>query len=139
MDHKFEECLKKRLIVFTGKIKSDKPEIKLAEFFLEEAYDLIELNKKEFVIIALYNAVFHSARAILFHKQYREKSHYCLQIFLAEKTNLGKESIELFDILRGKRIEVQYGRERITIEENLDELYNKVEKFIEKAKKEIDF
>jgi uncharacterized protein (UPF0332 family) len=135
MKNKLNECIKNNQIKFTGKIKDPTQELNQANFFLDEAFDLIELNKKEMSIIALYNSAFHCARSILFNDGYDEHSHYCLQIYLIEKTNLKNEYIELFDILRGQRTQVQYATEKIKIEENLDELYNKVEDFIEETKK----
>lgn len=135
--NKIEECIKNNQLKYTGKIKDPFQEINQASFFLNEAFDLIELNKREMSIIALYNSAFHCARAILFNDGFDEHNHYCLQIYLIEKTKLKNEFIELFDILRGQRTQVQYASEKIRIDENLDELYNKVEEFIEITKETI--
>lgn len=74
-----KDCFEKGLL---KKINKNKilalQEINQAEFFLNEAFDLIELKKKEMAIIALYNSVFHSARALLFLDGVKEKSHYCM-------------------------------------------------------------
>lgn len=89
--------------------------------------------------IALYNAVFHAARALLYRDGVKEKSHYCLQKYLEEKYEkqklLAAEDVSLFDVLRGIRQEVQYNVTRIKFEEDLNELYDKTEQFIEKIKK----
>lgn len=138
--NELEECFEKGLL---KKIQKNKgfalQDIKQAEFFLNEAYDLIHIKKKEMSAIALYNAVFHAARAILFKDGIKEKSHYCLQKYLEQNYEkqklLDSNDISLFDILRGIRQEVQYNVTRIKLEENLNELYNKTEEFIEKTKK----
>ena len=109
-----------------------------AEFFLNESFDLINLQKKEMAAIAMYNAAFHAARALLYLDGIKEKSHYCLQKYLEEKFSkrgmLNSEELSLFDLLRGMRQEVQYNVAKVKFEENLNELYDKTEKFIEKAK-----
>lgn len=117
-------------------------DLKQAEFFLSEALDLIGLKKKEMASIALYNAVFHAARSLLFKDGIKERSHYCIQKYLEhnyEKTGLlsGQETA-LFDILRGIRQEVQYGVVKIRFEEDLGELCDKTEKLIQKIQKIIN-
>lgn len=113
-------------------------DLKQAEFFLNEAYDLINLKKKEMALIALYNAVFHAGRAILFNDGFGERSHYCLEKYL-EENYLGKgfeaRDLSLFDILRETRQEVQYDTVRVEIEHDLNELFEGAEQFIQKNKK----
>ena len=113
-------------------------DLEQAEFFLNESFDLINLKKEEMAAIAMYNAAFHAARALLYLHGVKEKSHYCIQKYLEEKFSkkgmLSSEDLSLFDLLRGLRQEVQYNVARVKFEENLSELYDKTEKFIEKAK-----
>lgn len=88
--------------------------------------------------IALYNSVFHAARALLYKDGVREKSHYCLQKYIEQEygktKKLSSEELSLFDLLRGLRQEVQYNVTRVKIDEDLDELYNKAEGFVERVK-----
>jgi uncharacterized protein (UPF0332 family) len=136
--NEINECFEKGLLKRTiPKSRDSQKDIKQAEHFLEEAYDLIELDKKEFVMIALYNSAFHAGRAILHKNGIKEKSHYCLQKYLETKKSL-TEYIDLFDKLRTKRNKIQYDLDRTIIYEDLDELYNTTEEFIEKIKKEIE-
>jgi len=138
--NELNECFSKGLLKKTiPKSRDSKRDILQAEHFLEEADDLIDLGKKEFGMIAMYNSIFHAGRAILNLDGIKEKSHHCLQKYLEEKKIFNKEEIELFDILRVKRHQIQYDLEKIIINENLEELYNQVEAFIEKVKKEIDY
>ncbi len=62
-----DECFKRGLLKRTIKSSSlAMQDIKQAEFFLNEALDLINLKKREMGSIALYNAAFHAARALLY-------------------------------------------------------------------------
>lgn len=135
-----EECFQKGLLKKTEKNKAFAlQDLKRAEFFLKEASELAELGKKEMTLMALYNAVFHAARSLLFKDGVKERSHYCLQKYLEEeyeKTSLlASEDLALFELLRGSRNEVQYGLSTTGIEENLFELCNKTRKFVAKAEK----
>jgi len=135
-----EDCFEKGLLKKTEKNKRIAlQDISQAEFFLNEAFDLINLKKKEMAAIALYNSVFHAGRALLFLDGIKEKSHYCMQKYLekisADKKILSSEELSLFDLLRGIRQEVQYNINKVSFEENFNELYNKSEDFTEKIKK----
>ena len=135
-----ESCFEKGLLKKTEKNRRIAlQDVNQAEFFLNEAFDLINLNKKEMTAIALYNSVFHSARALLYLNGIKEKSHYCMQKYLeeisSEKKILSSEELSLFDLLRGIRQEVQYNAVKIRFEEDFNELYNKSEDFLEKIKK----
>lgn len=136
VDNCFEKGLLKKGIKSRELALQD---IAQAEFFLNESFDLINLQKREMAAIAMYNAAFHAARALLYLDGIKEKSHYCLQKYLEEKFGkkgiLSPEELSLFDLLRGIRQEVQYNVTRVEFEENLNELCDKTEKFIEHVKK----
>jgi len=134
-----DDCFEKGLL--KKGIKSKRfalQDLTQAEFFLNESFDLINIKKEEMAAIAMYNAAFHAARALLYLHGVKEKSHYCLQKYLEEKFGkkgmLSSEDLSLFDLLRGLRQEVQYNVTRVKFEENLSGLYDKTEKFIEKVK-----
>jgi uncharacterized protein (UPF0332 family) len=135
----FEECIKRGLIR-KSRIKKSlvNDSLKQADFFLEEASSQIDSNHREMGLLALYNAMFHATRAILYAEGYKESSHYCLQQYLASKisneTNFSIEDVQLFDKLRGIKKEVQYDFSKAYIEEKIDTLYNETEEFIEKIK-----
>jgi len=132
----FAKGLLKKITPDAALAQSD---IAQAEFFLSEALDLIELPKNEMAFLALYNAVFHAGRALLYLDGIKEKSHHCLQKYLEEKyckhQQLHASDIALFDVLRGIRQEVQYGVAKIKFEENPGELADKTEHFIQKTKR----
>lgn len=87
----FNECLKR------GKIKEFpkaqalfSKEIDTAKTDLETALDSIKRKNYKWATIQAYYSMFHSARALIFSRGYREKSHYCLIVaikvlFVSEK------------------------------------------------------
>lgn len=136
---KVEECFEQGLLKkIKPNLKYSEQSIKQAEHFLDEADKLIENKINDMAFIALYNASFHAARALLFKDGVKERSHYCVNKYIEEKYQ-EKELITLrqsiiLDSLREKRNSIQYSLEQSEIEENLEEIYNEVEGIIEKVK-----
>lgn len=79
----FKEALQKRriLLFLKGKELATK-ELKAAKDDLKEAHDRFNNKKYKYATITAYYSAFHSARALLYHKGYREKSHYYLIVAL---------------------------------------------------------
>ncbi|MGD9345447.1 MAG: HEPN domain-containing protein [Candidatus Aminicenantes bacterium] len=75
----FEECLKKRKIIPFPRAKSFvKKELKAAKDDLAEAQDRLRNDRYKYATINSYYSIFHAARALLYSKGYRERSHHCL-------------------------------------------------------------
>jgi len=137
--NRVEECFEQGLL---KKIKPNtrfaEQSIRQAEHFLEEAGELIEKGIKDMAFIALYNASFHAARAILFKDGVKERSHYCVSKYIeekyAEKEIITMRQAVILDSLREKRNDVQYSLEPTETKEDLDEIYNEVEAFVERVK-----
>lgn len=53
-------------------------ELSTAKSDLKDAKESLEIKKYKWATIQGYYSMFHSARALLFEKGYREKSHYAL-------------------------------------------------------------
>jgi uncharacterized protein (UPF0332 family) len=53
-----------------------------AEEDLAEARDRFVHEKTKYATINAYCAIFHAARALIYSKGYRERSHYCLAVAL---------------------------------------------------------
>ena len=107
----FEDCVKKGLIkrdpTVVERIGNS---LEIAERFLKSAKRNFELEDYEMVEIAAYNSAFHSMRALLFAKGYKERSHYCLAIAVREMYRNEQKILELintFDRLRISRHNVQ--------------------------------
>lgn len=94
--------------------------LKQAELFLSDAGDLIKIGKERMATIALYNAFFHTARALLFKDGIKERSHFCLARYLEEKyvhkKLLTAKFLNYLDTLRDARHETQYSLDVAEIE-----------------------
>ncbi len=81
----FKSCLK------NGKIKKfsrgknlTKKELKLAKDDLKTAQKSFTDKNYRWCIIQVYYSMFHSARSLLYFKNYKEHSHYCLILAIRE-------------------------------------------------------
>ncbi len=117
----FEECLKRGLIKRDlGATERVRSSLRVAERFLESAKRNFEIEDYEMVEIAAYNSAFHSMRALLFAKGYKERSHHCLAVGVRElykKDQKLLNYVNIFDKLRISRHSVQYGGALVSKEE----------------------
>lgn len=75
----FEDCLKRRKIVrFPSANKLAGKELDIARTDLATSRQSLKQKNHKWATIQAYYTMFHAARALLYHKGYREKSHYCL-------------------------------------------------------------
>ena len=133
-----KDCLSK------GLLKKDKSAIErveksleIAERFLSSAKKNIEIEELEMSEIASYNSIFHSARSLLFKKEYIERSHICVIFALKEfyKTNTKLlDLLNTFDKIRISRHNIQYGGILIDLEE-AKFVYEFAKKFLKETKK----
>jgi uncharacterized protein (UPF0332 family) len=112
-------------------------DIRQATFFLEEASDLIELEKNVMAALALYNAYFHCARALLFYDGIKERSHYCVARYIeqeyVQKKLIDVRFLNAFDVAMNIRHTAQYSTETVEIEEDLSELHATCVAFVEEV------
>jgi len=79
MQTKFEQCLERgKIISFSRGKKLARKELKSALEDLKSAEKSLGLENYKWSTIQSYYSMFHSARALLYAKNYREKSHFCL-------------------------------------------------------------
>jgi len=83
MNLEFQKALeKKRISLFSkGKALTTK-ELEAAKDDLNEAKDRLKNKKYKYATITAYYSMFHAARALIYSKGYREKSHYYLLVAL---------------------------------------------------------
>lgn len=141
---KLKECFEKGLLKKTAKQQDlAVKDVKQSEFFLKEADELLEINKKVMAAIALYNAYFHCARALLFKDGVKERSHYCIARYVEEEyvkaKKLNIKFLNGFETMMSIRHNAQYSTEEIEIEEDIEELYNLCEEFITAVGKLLKF
>jgi len=128
-----KECFEKGLLRKTNPQPDlAKKDVKQSEFFLKEAEELLEINKKQIAALSLYNAFFHAARALLFKDGIKERSHYCIARYLENHYELGKH-IDIFETIMGIRHNVQYSTEKVEIEEDLSSFCEMCREFIKKV------
>ena len=83
MSDEFQKAIeKKRILRFTQGKQQVKKELKEAESDLSEARNRFDNQKYKYSTITGYYSMFHSARALIYSKGYREKSHYYLLVAL---------------------------------------------------------
>lgn len=111
--NEFEECLKKRKIKkFPRIVEKIEVELKAAKDDLVSGNKMFKQGEFKFATIAGYYSLFHSARALLYSKGFRERSHYCLKVaietlFVEEKL-LEPQFLDYFDEALGLREAADY-------------------------------
>jgi len=141
MDYNFERCLEKKKLV---KADIDKglieKEIVAAESDLKDSQDVLKLEKLKLATITAYYSMFHAARALLYSKGYREKSHSCLRAAIKNifvDTNLLESSfIDDYDMAKDLRENADYKSD--FSQEGAEQLIVKAEKFLDKVKTLLD-
>jgi len=79
----FKEAIEKRRILSFPKGKQlVTKELREAKDDLKEAHDRFKNKKYKYATITAYYSAFHSARALVYSRGYREKSHYFLLVAL---------------------------------------------------------
>ena len=138
MSQEFKKCLER------GKIKRFSPGKKLAEKELRLASDdwkiskeSLEAKRYKWGIVQSYYSMFHSARALLYSRSYREKSHFCL---IEAVRTLFVETGELDCLLLESLLEAKNLREEADYygdfsELNCRKLVKKAEEFLKTAKR----
>jgi len=66
---------KRRILTFSDGPKVAEKELETAKEDLQDAKDVLKLKKFKMSTVSAYYAIFHTARALLYNKRYREKSH----------------------------------------------------------------
>jgi uncharacterized protein (UPF0332 family) len=86
-------------------------EIEAAETDLKDANDSRDARKFKRATIQGYYSMFHSMRALLFNRGYREKSHYALLLAIKElySKELERSLIDRFEDGMNLRQEADYG------------------------------
>jgi len=85
MSSEFEKFVAERKLVRAriGRSMIDE-EIEAAQSDLRDARDSLERRKLKWATIQGYYSMFHSARALLYSRGFREKSHYALLVAIRE-------------------------------------------------------
>ena len=81
MDQDFNQCLEnKKITAFPRGKELVNKELSMARSDLSDAKAGFDNQRYKWSTIQSYYAMFHAARALIYSRGYREKSHYCLAI-----------------------------------------------------------
>lgn len=111
---RLKECFEKGLL---RKSAPDKRKalrsVQVAKNKMREAERLFGADFWNQTILAVYTAMFHAARALLYKDGIKERSHYGLYVYLREKyrDRLEFRFINELNVLREERHELMYGLE----------------------------
>ncbi len=113
MSKEFDDCLAKKKITKFPRAKGLVPkELSQAESDYSYAKDSFERDIFKWSTIQAYYSMFHSARALLYTKGYRERSHYCLiaamRTLYVDEGLLSFRLIESFQLAKTLRENADY-------------------------------
>lgn len=109
-----------------------------AREWVKEAGDDCNAGALRSALMAAYMGYFHAARALLFRDGIREKSHYCIGIYLEtyrERGLLEDGWILQFNHMRGQRQDDQYGLGARPTAEEVRQAIADAESFIERMER----
>ena len=112
----FKRCLEKRWLVPMPEARYlVEKELKTARDDFGEAEISYQRGGYKWSTVQSYYAMFHAARALLYSRGYREKSHYCLivamhHLFASQKL-MDEALIEALDDVRALREDADYRTE----------------------------
>ena len=85
-----EDCFRKGLLQnVEPSLTKSRASITEARKWLSEAMKNEVSEAYKLTISSLYSAIFHSVRAVLFRDGVREKSHYCVCVYLEKYVDEG--------------------------------------------------
>jgi uncharacterized protein (UPF0332 family) len=137
MSLEYDGCLKRGKIKPFSRGKTLAPkEIEAAKSDLERATKTYEEGDYKWATVQLYYSMFHSARALLYVRNLREHSHYCLlqamkSLYVDTKKIPGRY-IDAFHQAKDLREDADYYNR--WSEKGCQKLLKAAEEFLEKAK-----
>ena len=113
MNQAFNECLRNRkIIVFFRARRLALKELTAANEDLAEARDRFGHQKYKYATINAYYAVFHAARALIYSRGYRERSHHCLGVAIealfVDSGLLGRRHVKILTDTMALREDAEY-------------------------------
>lgn len=138
MHPELNDCLKQGKIVrFPEARKFSARELEVAGEDLSACRKSLEQKNYKWATVQAYYAMFHAARTLLYHKGYREKSHYCLilamRVFYVNENLLEARLVESFQMAKALREGADY--ENTFDAESAISLAEQAAEFVEVARK----
>ena len=136
----YDDCFSKGLLRKAGLTEEEtKAQIDIALAYIIKAEKIFESEVFDMSFLASYISIFHSARALLYSKGYKERSHYCLFEFVKKEFDKDPEIKRLAEIgqnYRESRHMVQY-EGSVCSEDAAKEAILDAKKFFELARDKI--
>jgi len=138
----FENCLKRNKIVKLSKASTlVSKELGLSSDDLKYARESFSDKNYKWATIQSYYSMFHTARALLYKKGYREKSHFCLieavrSLYVIEG-KLSREFVEAMQLGKSLRENADYYGD--FDKESSKEMIETAERFFKTAKTILNF
>jgi len=134
-----EDCFRQGLLRrVEPSLTKSKESIAEAREWLSEARKNVVAEAYKSAISSLYLAIFHSARAVLFRDGVREKSHYCVGVYLGKyvaESVLEEDWVLIFDRMRSVRHTDQYSFQAHPSKEEVDSGIDIAVKFVNRMEK----
>jgi uncharacterized protein (UPF0332 family) len=133
---RLDECYERGLLrkVPASQEKALLSIVQAREWIIEAQQDL-DADALRSGLIAVYMGYFHAARAVLYRDGIREKSHYCIGIYLEsyqKKGLLEDEWVLQFDHMRGLRQNDQYSLDARPTKAEVRQALGDAERFIKR-------
>jgi uncharacterized protein (UPF0332 family) len=137
LDQEFQACLaENRVAVFSDGPKLVDRQLEIAEGDLAEAVESASRGTWKWATIQSYYSMYHSARALLFAKGFREKNHRCLRIAVGSLYAGASEPfarlVEDFQLAKQLRENADYADD--FSENSATKLQNSARRFLEIAR-----
>jgi len=138
LNPEFARCVEKgKIVTFTKGPSLVSKELESANDDLAASKDSLVRGNYKWATIQAYYSMFHIARALIYAKQYREKSHYCLVVALenlyVERGILEKGFVE--SLVIGKEMRESADYRSSFSKDGADNLIRAAEDFRDSARK----
>jgi len=139
----FQDCIKQGLLrKMVPSLEKARKGLKKARIFLTQAKRAFGVKAYDSCLMTCYQAVFLSAKAVLFKDGYREKSHACVARYIEEKyAKQGKIDLKWIDLLdryRDLRHDDEYNVFFFASKKDCEELIKFASEFVEQMEKIIE-
>lgn len=136
----YEECFGKGQLRKAQNTKEETlAQLRIAEDYAKKAEKVLDKELYDISFLTAYISLFHSARALLYKKGYKERSHYCLFEFVRQEFKGKPEIVRMAEMgqnYRETRRMVQY-EGSLCSENSAREAIRDAKKFVELAREEI--
>jgi len=136
---RLDECYERGLLrrVTPSGEKAGQSLAQAREWITEAGYDS-DAGSVRSALMAAYMGYFHAARAVLIRDGVREKSHYCIGVYLESYRDAGlleDEWVLQFDRMRGLRQSDQYSLDARPAPDEVLQAIGDAKKFIERIER----